>query len=851
MKIERTFNVEPSIPKELKDLEIIGNNIWFSWHPDAINLFHRLDPDLWEKVSHNPVAMLGSLDQSIFDERKTDEGYLMQLERVKNDFDRYTGFKTSYNFNIDEPIDFSIAYFSAEFGLSDCLPIYSGGLGILSGDHLKSASDLRVPLTGVGLLYQQGYFRQYLNADGWQQETYPENDFSALPVKLLRDEKGDPLYNMVKILSRDVFFKIWKVEVGRISLYLLDTNTHRNSAADREITSQLYGGDSEMRIKQEILLGIGGTRALDMLDIHPSVYHMNEGHSAFAVLERINLAMKKFGLNFNEAKEMVIYSNVFTTHTPVPAGVDRFETELVVRYFQDYVQEIGISIEDLLSYGRINPSNKKEPFCMLAIAMKFSAFRNAVSKLHTQISKNMWAEIWPRFPREDTPIDGVTNGIHIPSWISTDMGSLYDRYLGRRWMEDPDNERVWDRINSIPDSEIWRTHERRRERLVGFARRRLLQQLKKRGASNSYIEKSVEALNPEALTIGFARRFATYKRGNLIFKDPERIARILQNHDRPVQIIFSGKAHPRDNEGKKIIKDIIHFLKEEPFRSHVVFIEDYDINVARYMVQGVDLWLNTPRRPEEACGTSGMKATANGAINMSILDGWWDEAYNFDNGWAIGKGEEYTDLELQDEVESRAIYTLLEEEVVPLFYRKGADNIPKDWVKLMKKSLISLCKYFNTHRMVEDYLLKYYYPAAKHYDVFLKNPEANKEIADWKDFIKRGWNSIRLQKMNTSQNGNSIEINNPYTVEARIDLGDIKPEDLQVDIYYGKLNHRAELITRDVCPMELQKKMEGSIYSYKGLVCPKKTGKFGYLIRILPKHPLLFDIYSLNLVHWF
>lgn len=850
MRLKRSFNVIPSIPKELKSLETIGHNIWFSWHPDAINLFHRLDPDLWEKVSHNPVAMLGSIDQSILEDRKTDEGYLMQLERVKNDFERYVSFKSSYNFKIDEPIDFQIAYFSAEFGLSDCMPIYSGGLGILSGDHLKSASDIRVPLVGIGLLYQQGYFRQYLNADGWQQETYPENDFSNLPVTLIRDENDGPLYISVNVAGREVFCKVWRIGVGRVSLYLLDTNTHKNHPEDREITAQLYGGDSEMRIRQEIILGIGGTRALNALNINPSVYHMNEGHSAFAILERINLSMKHYGLSFDEAKEMVIYSNVFTTHTPVPAGVDRFEPALISKYFKYYVEEIGITIEELLSFGRIYPDNKKELFCMLVFAMKFSGFRNAVSSLHTVISRSMWANIWPDFPDEDSPIEGITNGIHIPSWISTDMGSLYDRYLGRRWMEDPDNKKVWDRINAIPDSEIWRTHERRRERLVGFARRRLLNQLKDRGVSKSYYERAVEVLNPEALTIGFARRFATYKRGNLIFRDPERIARILNSHDKPVQIIFSGKAHPRDSAGKKIIKDIIHFINEGPFRSHVVFIEDYDINVARYMVQGVDVWLNTPRRPEEACGTSGMKAAANGALNMSILDGWWDEAYDRDNGWAIGRGEEYEDLDLQDDVESRAIYTLLEEEIVPMFYNQGPDNIPKEWVKMMKNSLISLCKYFNTHRMVEDYLIKLYFPASKQQRVFIDDPEHCKELSSWKREIKANWNSIRPINLNTRQNGNAVEVYNSYSVTIDIDLGRIKPTDVQLDLYYGKSDSRASLVTREVSAMRLVKQIDGNVYRYEGEIIPQKTGKFGFFIRVLPQHPLLFDIYSLNLVHW-
>lgn len=843
----QTFNITPSLPKELEKLLRIAYNFWFCWNVDAINLFHRLDPELWEQVSHNPVRMLGMIDQAILEEKKTDEGYLMQLDRVSKEFDEYLGFKTSYSFKMDQPIDFSIAYFSAEFGLSDALPIYSGGLGILSGDHIKSASDLKIPLIGIGLLYQHGYFRQYLSTDGWQQETYIENDFANLPITLVKDNSGSPIIQSVMIMDREVFFYIWKVEVGRNDLYLMDTNIQKNGTNDREITAQLYGGDSEMRLKQEIVLGIGGTKVINTLGLKPMVYHMNEGHSAFAILERINHTMKEYGFSFNEAKEMVISSNVFTTHTPVPAGVDKFNPELISQYLSVYVSGLGISIDELLRMGRINPEDQREHFSMLVFAMKFSAYRNAVSKLHQKISQNMWKDIWPGFPNEETTIDWVTNGIHIPSWISTDMGGLYDRYLGRRWTEDPDNKKVWEKINTIPDSELWRTHERRRERLIGFTRRRLRQQLKAKGASRPAIEKASEVLNPEAMTIGFARRFATYKRGNLIFRDPERLLNILRNRDKPVQIIFSGKAHPKDNEGKRIIQNIYHFLKDEAFKNHIAFIEDYDINVARYMVQGVDVWLNIPRRPEEACGTSGMKAAANGAVNMSILDGWWDEAYSGDNGWAIGKGEVYEDHTLQDDIESKAVYSLLEEEVIPLFFKKGKDNVPNEWVKMMKKSLSSLCGFFNTHRMVEDYLFLYYYPASSHFKLYLNDPESNRKFASWKDYMGQNWHTIKPLDIETYTD--SVKITEPYEVRLKLHLGNIKPADIQVELYYGRLDHRSELLTRDACPMKLECQNDDT-YIYKGNISSQDTGKYGFFIRILPKHQLLSNFTNLNLVHW-
>jgi starch phosphorylase len=706
------YTVVPHLPSRLSPLLEMAKNIWFCWNLPVIDLFRSIDQNLWEETGHNPLAMLSQLSHERVDELLRDEGFLLEMDRIYAEFTRYRDDQRKYNFGLETAIDFTVAYFSAEFGLTDCLPIYSGGLGVLAGDFLKSASDLRFPVVGVGLLYQKGYFRQYLNTDGWQQETYPDNNFHNLPVILEKDEKNNPLTIDVPLKDRQVKVRIWRIEVGQIPLFMLDTNTVDNRDEDRDITSALYGGDREMRLKQEIVLGIGGVRALKLLGIRPTVFHMNEGHSALANLERIRLLMEEHHLSFPEAREAAYASSVFTTHTPVPAGIDVFDASLIGSYLGNYLRSLGISLETFMAWGSGNEYGSKSSFNMAIMALKSSSRTNGVSQLHRTVSRRMWQEIWPYLTEEDIPIDSVTNGVHIPSYISDDMSSLYDRYLGRRWAEDPDNVGVWMRVNRIPDAELWRTHERRRERLVAFTRQRLQEQIRRRGGQKEEIQAAGQVLHPEALTIGFARRFATYKRGDLILKDPARLSKILNDPKRPVQIIFAGKAHPQDTQGKEVIKHIIHLARQPEFRDRIAFIEDYELNVARYMVQGCDIWLNNPRRPLEACGTSGMKAAANGALNMSILDGWWAEGYRLGLGWAIGSGEEYQDPEYQNFVESQSIYDLLERCAVPLFYERGRDNLPRGWIGMMKDSLLNLVGRFNSHRMLQDYVHQLYLPSA-------------------------------------------------------------------------------------------------------------------------------------------
>ena len=620
-----------------------------------------------------------------------------------------------------------MAYFSAEFGLHESVPVYSGGLGVLAGDHLKSASDLGIPLVGVGLMYREGYFRQYLNVDGWQQERYPENDFFNLPLISETKPDGTPLLIGVPLPGRDVWIRVWRIEVGRIPLYLLDTNIPQNTAEDRTITARLYGGDHDMRVRQEIVLGIGGIRALRALGKVPAVCHMNEGHSAFCGLERIRTMMEEFSLDFAAAREAVAAGTCFTTHTPVPAGNDVFAPQLIQTYFAGYQPQFKIDWGEFLGLGRQNARDMNEPFCMTVLAIRLSNISNGVSKLHGRVSRNMWKAIWPNLPESEIPIISITNGVHTRTWMAGDFSALYDRYLGGHWEQKPTDHSIWNRVENIPNAELWRTHDRRRERLVVFARKRLRMQLERRGATPSEVARADEVLDPEALTIGFARRFATYKRGTLIFRNLERLTSILGNKERPVQIIFAGKAHPRDHGGKELIAEIIHVCRRPELRRRMVFMEDYDINVARFLVQGVDVWLNNPRRPLEASGTSGMKVCINGGLNLSILDGWWCEGYTGDNGWAIGAGEEYTDNDrtYQDDIESRTLYDLIEQEIVPLYYNRTADGLPRGWINYMKNSIMKCCPVFNTNRMVEEYMRRCYAPSAERYSQLVeRQPEA-------------------------------------------------------------------------------------------------------------------------------
>lgn len=855
MRPSHTFRVIPALPQRLERLRDLAHNLWWSWSHEAIELFRRLDRDLWEDAGHNPVLMLGTIRQERLAQVAEDDGFMAHLARVYGEFERYVqNVGTWYHKAHGDRQEVRIAYFSAEFGLTESLGIYAGGLGILAGDHLKSASDLGLPFVGVGLLYQQGYFRQYLNPDGWQQELYPSNDFYNLPLTLERQLSGAPLTIRVELPGREVEAQVWRAQVGRVPLYLLDTNIESNRPEDRDLTDQLYGGDDDVRIRQEILLGIGGLRALEALGLRPTVCHMNEGHSAFLALERIRLMMEECQLSFSEAREAAAAGHVFTTHTPVPAGIDWFHPDLVDRYFSYYYPKLNLSRHDFLGLGRMNPDDATGYFCMALLAMRLANKINGVSQLHARVSRRMWQDAWPQLPVSEAPILGITNGIHARSWISHDMADLYDRYLGPRWIERPADQEVWQRVMRIPDEELWRTHERRRERLVAFARRTLSKQLEQRGSRPSEIRRAEEVLDPEALTIGFARRFATYKRGTLLFHDLERLARIVGDRDRPVQIIFAGKAHPKDNPGKELIRQIVHHARRPEFRNRIVFLEDYDMVVARYLVQGVDVWLNTPRRPHEASGTSGMKATANGALNLSVLDGWWDEGYTPETGWAIGRGEDYTDdqAEYQDRIEANAIYDLLEKEIVPLFYERGRDGLPRGWIAKMKAAMRDHAGVFNTNRMVREYTEVCYLPsAARSQRLWAEEQHRAKALAAWKAKIRQQWSQIRIERVWTERpDGADLKVGDQLQIQAQVYLGELKPTDVSVQLYHGLLDASNLIENGRALPTLIAQSKGKGKYVFAGAIPCRTSGQHGYALRILPHHEDLDNPFEMGLVLW-
>lgn len=847
----KTFKVEPAVPDKLKGLYDIAYNVWITWYPDAVKLFWRMDAELWNKTHHNPVKMLGEISQDRLEELANDEGYVLEVARVQKILGDYISHIKKTGPGSTGERDYSIAYFSLEYGLTEALPIYSGGLGVLSGDHIKSASDIGLNLTGIGLLYQSGYFQQYLTRDGWQQDFYKPNDFHNMQVRELKREDGRDVEVELDFPGRKLWLKVWKLSVGRVTIYFMDSNIEKNNAADRKLTAQLYGGDREMRLHQEIILGIGGVKLLDQLGIPVDVTHMNEGHSSFAVFERSRLLMVKHSLTFAQAMEITRKTSVFTTHTPVPAGNDEFQPELIRKYFKEYTALLGISVDEFLGFGRVNPRDNAENFAMPVVAIRCSAYVNGVSKLHSEVAKEMWKHLWPGAPEEHIPIRAVTNGVHLSTWLSFGLSELFRRYLGDRWQEKQDSKELWEKTSKIPDPELWQVHSGRRRRLVYFIRDRLEKQLLHKGASSQAIDEAREALDPEALTLGFARRFASYKRGDLIFRDIRRLMDVLNNSKQPVQLIMAGKAHPQDTAGKEIIKNIIHHINSNNLVKKIIFVEDYDMNVARHMVQGVDVWLNNPLRPHEASGTSGMKAAANGVLNLSVLDGWWDEAYDHTNGWAIGSGETFTDRNYQDDVESKDIYSILENYIVPLFYERGHDGLPRQWIKMMKNSFVSIVSYFNTHRMVKEYYERFYRAAGDNYAALSADGfKQAKVLTAWKENLAREFQNIKVERIGFDET-KIYKIKDNIVIEVEVSLGNLEPGDIGVDVYYGNLSPSGDRLEHSsVRHLDRVTSAGSGRYVFSGQLECSSTGNFGFKIRITPAHPLIIDPYEMNLVIW-
>lgn len=871
MKPIRTFNVTPALPSQLEPLRMLAYNMHWDWNYETKDLFRRLDPELWESSRYNPVLMLGTISQERLREVADDDGFLAQMERAARELQDYlkegAWFRknrlrqttSSSATNGSSPLKDCYAYFSAEFGLASCLPIYSGGLGVLAGDHLKSASDLGLPLVGVGLLYQEGYFAQYLNADGWQQERYPINDFYNMPLHLERNPDGSELQVEVEYPGRIVYARVWRVQVGVVPLYLMDTNISQNSEYDQNITDQLYGGDIDLRIHQEIMLGIGGVRMLRALGLNPTAYHMNEGHSAFLALERIRRMIQEDGLTYDEAKQVAQASQIFTTHTPVPAGIDLFPPDKVMYYLGRYAEVFGLARERFLSLGRENSGDLEAPFSMAILAIKMASFVNGVSLLHGGVSREMFKPLWVNLPLNEIPITAITNGVHARSCVPKSTQDLYDRYLGPNWDRAPASDSLWDRLYSIPDEELWRNHERCRSELVMFVRDRLQRSLRDRGASVIELGQAQEVLDPNVLTIGFARRFATYKRATLFMHDVKRIKKILLDLEnnasgkkRQVQFIIAGKAHPKDTPGKELIRDIIHFTREEDIRHNVVFIPNYDIHVSRMMVAGCDVWLNTPRRPREASGTSGMKAAMNGLPNLSVLDGWWDEADYVLTGWPIGHGEDYEDLAYQDEVEANALYDLLEQEIVPLFYNRDDEELPRGWVAKMKDAIRFNCPRFNTARMVADYAERAYFPASDRFKAMTTNHYTPaKDLAHWQAHLFEHWYDMKIEHVDFAA-PTDIQVEQVVAVKARINLGDLTPKDVCVELYQGEVDANGEITNgvSGVMQYQGQDPENSSISIYTGNVSYQNSGLQGVSLRILPQHDNLSSPYEPGLVLW-
>ena len=852
MYIFNKITVNPQLPKRIGKLSEIANNLWWSWNTEFLRLFKMIDRDLWETCEKNPVKFLKQVSQDRLEAVATNQEFLKEYDRLAKEFDDYVTSKNTWFSNkYPENKKDLIAYFSAEYGLDQTIPIYSGGLGILSGDHLKSASDLGIPLVAVGLLYKNGYFHQKISGYGDQETEYNNIELSNLPINPVKDENGEELKINVKFEKRKIYLKVWQINVGRIKLYLLDSDIDENKPEDREVTLKLYGGDQEMRIKQEIVLGMGGTNLLTRaLGLNPTVYHMNEGHSAFLILELIKNIIKEKKVSFEVAKDIASSKTVFTTHTPVPAGNDIFPIALVEKYFKEFWPRLGLDREEFLKLG-MKPCTDLEPgFNMGILALKVAGKKNGVSKLHGAVSRELFGDVWPEIAANESPITYVTNGIHTCSWLAPSLKELYNKYLIPYWQDNIYKDEVWENINNIPNQELWGIHQKRKQKLLEIVKESTTNRLRRSGYSYEEINDITSKLNPNALTIGFARRFATYKRATLIFKDLERITQILNNAERPVQLIFAGKAHPADKEGQDLIKRIHEISMMPQFKGKIFLLENYNIAMSRYLVSGVDVWLNNPRRPMEASGTSGQKASVNGVINFSVLDGWWAEGYNQENGWTIGTNAEFTSYEEQDIADSQSMYRTLEEKIIPTYYDKDENGISEKWMKIMKNSITSTGGKYSTSRMLVDYTNNLYMPLCNLTKKYYENIDNVAEFNLWKKNLYINWKDIKITQKN-NLNNITMDAGNNIEVKCEVQLPNISVDNIEAQCYYGKILDNGIVENVSIIPMKLTAKdEENKIYEYTTKIELKTGGNYGYTFRVMPKHEMLLDSENLNLVKW-
>ncbi len=833
----RAFTVLPKVPKTLSFLQVLANNVWWSWNINASSLIKRIDPVLFKELQFNPIELLSCVGQDRLEELGSDPSFLTHLKSVEAQFK--TEVLTSKHWkNINDPHR-CVGYFSMEFGLHESIHIYSGGLGILAGDHLKSASDLDVPLCGIGILYREGYFEQRLDENGHQNENYLENDIHQLPITRARDTKGNPVRISVPLPEGPLYATVWRLDVGRVPLFLLDANLPENSRALRAVTGRLYGGDKLNRLRQEILLGIGGLRAFEAMGFELGASHMNEGHAAFLGIERIAKYMHT-GLSFDESHEMVRRTSIFTTHTPVPAGNETFDLGLIYPHLKAVEVEGGLSADITVSLGRAPNDTTSSELSMTILGLNCSLFNNGVAKLHGVVERDMWRHLWPNFPVEEVPIGHVTNGVHVPTWIASDNSALYSNILGAGWEKGTLSQKQLDKIDTLHNEDLWRIHETARAHLIRSTREHLERCYMKRNASIDDLAIVRNVLDKDCLTIGFARRFATYKRATLLLSDPERLKKILLDPSCPVQIIFAGKAHPADTEGKHLIQQVAEFAKDPELRRHIVFLENYNVHIARRLVRGVDVWLNTPRRPNEASGTSGMKACINGAIHASTLDGWWPEGYSKETGWAIGEGEELSDYHRQDYSDAQALYNIIESEIVPTFYDRPHGELPNRWISMMKASIKMSLNQFSSTRMVSDYYEGSYRPAL---DAFAalggEGFTALRSEVAHHNRIKAKWNSVRVEFPVADRDLAENFVGDAFSMTSRVQLGEISPNDVKVEIFLGNLDATATVKDGSAQQMELVEDLQNGSYLYRCIVKCSKAGAYGFSARVTPRNAAL------------
>lgn len=838
--------IERRLPPELAPLSDLARDLWWSWHPEARELFERLDPQLWEAIGHNPFRLL----QLVSDERlraaAADLGYQAQLQAVAKAHAYEQAAPFADVFPGRQPNEV-VAYFSMEFGLVECLPSYSGGLGVLAGDHLKSANDLRLPLVGVGLLYRAGYFRQKLGPDGTQYELDEPVDVAHHPIEQVNDGAGKPVVVQVPVEDREVAVSVWRLRVGRVPLFLLSTDHPANDPRDRRICDRLYDADLDTRIRQEIVLGIGGIRALRALGLEPAVCHMNEGHSALLALERARGLMEQHGLSFEEAWWAVWSTSVFTTHTAVAAGIDLFPPDLVLRHLGGYFAALGVDAQAVLGLGRTRRDDHGEPFSMALLGLRASAFANGVSRIHGSVSRELWSQAWPNVPVDHVPIGSITNGVHLATWVGPEMAALYDRVTGGRWRSTPADPAAWEPLLAVDDEELWHAHLHQRRRLLEELERRVREEAVARGELAGVLGRAT--IDPNALIIGFARRFAGYKRATLLFRDPERLARILADPERPVVVVFAGKAHPRDEPAKQLIREVVAMSQRPEFRGRIVMLERYNVHLARLLVQGCDLWLNNPLRPLEASGTSGMKAAANGVLNASVPDGWWPEAYQPGIGWRIGP-EEPLEPEQQDAHDADAIYSLLEEEIVPAYFERSREGIPLQWTAMMKRAIVAIAPRFNTDRMVGEYLQRAYEPAFGRWRRFAADGfEFARELRRWQERVHAAWPDVKVLSVEHEVAEDSA--GPAIRVAAEIFLGKLSAGDVRVDAVGGPADPDGT-VTRLAYEAPLRRvagTAEG-VHRYEGILHPSEGGRLAFSVRVVPCHPAVPEPYAWGLVLW-